>query len=139
MPPTAHTLAKPRLLTVPKLADNRHDDAYFPIFRLIYYKSEAKRHDYLKLFVSLHPIEQLKRTIMEQVIGLNAAQREFLQLLGRIKTKEELDELRKVVCEYYARKIDKEMDQLWADGKWDNEKNEAILKEHLRTPYKYAK
>ena len=76
---------------------------------------------------------------MEQVNGLNAAQREFLQLLGRIKTKEELDELRKVVCEYYARKIDKEMDQLWADGKWDNEKNEAILKEHLRTPYKYAK
>ena len=75
---------------------------------------------------------------MEQVIGLNAAQREFLQLLGRIKTEEELRELRKLVCDYYARKIDEEMGQLWAEGKWDNEKNEAILKEHLRTPYKYA-
>ena len=70
---------------------------------------------------------------------MNVAQMEFLQLLGRIKTEEELSELRKVVCGYYARKIDEEMDQLWAEGKWDNEKNEAVLKEHLRTPYKYAK
>ena len=77
---------------------------------------------------------------MEQVrTPLNAAQMEFLQLLGRINTEEELSELRKVVCDYYARKIDEEMDQLWAEGKWDNEKNEAVLKEHLRTPYKYAK
>ena len=77
---------------------------------------------------------------MEQVrTPLNKAQMEFLQLLGRIKTEEELRELRKLVCDYYARKIDEEMGQLWAEGKWDNEKNEAILKEHLRTPYKYAK
>ena len=76
---------------------------------------------------------------MEQVTGLNAAQMEFLQLLGRIKTEEELSELRKVVCDYYARKIDEAVDKLWDEGKWDNEKNEAILKEHLRTPYKYAK
>ena len=62
----------------------------------------------------------------------------LLQLLGHIKTEEELDELRQLVCDYYARKIDEEMDQLWAEGKWDNEKNEAVLKEHLRTPYKYA-
>ena len=85
------------------------------------------------------PLNIKNRYIMDQAIGLNAAQMEFLQLLGRIKTEEELSELRKVVCDYYARKIDEEMDQLWAEGKWDNEKNEAVLKEHLRTPYKYAK
>jgi len=72
---------------------------------------------------------------MAQNVGLNQAQMEFLQLLGRIKTEEELSELRQVVCDYYARKIDEEMDRLWAEGKWDNEKNEAVLKEHLRTPY----
>ena len=77
---------------------------------------------------------------MEQVrTPLNAAQLDFLQLLGHIKTVEELDELRQVVCDFYARKVDEEMDRLWAEGKWDNEKNEAVLKEHLRTPYKYAK
>jgi len=25
---------------------------------------------------------------------------------------------------------------LWESGAWDNQKNENILKEHLRTPYK---
>lgn len=64
---------------------------------------------------------------------------DFLRLLGHIKTEEELDELRQVFCDFYARKIDEAVDKLWDEGKWDNEKNEAILKEHLRTPYKYAK
>ena len=28
-----------------------------------------------------------------------------------------------------------EVDKLWESGQWDNEKNEAVLQEHLRTPY----
>ena len=35
--------------------------------------------------------------------------------------------------------VDEEVDKLWESGQWDNEKNEAVLKEHLRTPYKDAK
>lgn len=70
---------------------------------------------------------------------LNEAQLDFLQLLGHIKTTEELDELRQVVSDFYARKAEEAIDKLWDEGKWDNEKNEAILKEHLRTPYKYAR
>ena len=38
----------------------------------------------------------------------------------------------------YARRVDDEMDRLWDEGKWDHEKNEAILQEHLRTPYNHA-
>lgn len=75
---------------------------------------------------------------MEASVGLNAAQMDFLRLLGHFKTEDQVAELRKVVCDYYARKIDDAIDQLWDEGKWDNQKNEAILKEHLRTPYKYA-
>ena len=33
------------------------------------------------------------------------------------------------------RKIDEEVDKLWDSGQWDDEKNEAVLQEHLRTPY----
>ena len=58
---------------------------------------------------------------MEQTIGLNAAQMDFLQLLAHIKTTEELEELSQVVSDYYARK------------------DEEVMKTHLRTPYKYAK
>ena len=71
---------------------------------------------------------------MEQVIGLNAAQMDFLQLLGHIKTVEELNELRQVVSDYYARKAEEGMNKLWETGQWSKEKDEEIQKTHLRTP-----
>ena len=76
---------------------------------------------------------------MDQVNGLKAAQREFLQLLAHIKTKEELEELSQVVSDYYARKAEEEMNRLWETGQWSKEKDEEIMRTHLRTPYKYAK
>lgn len=71
--------------------------------------------------------------------ALNAAQLDFLQLLGHIKTVEELDELRQVVSDFYARKAEEAMNRLWETGQWSKEKDEEILRTHLRTPYKYAK
>lgn len=77
---------------------------------------------------------------MEQIrTPLNAAQLDFLQLLGHIKTVEELEELRQVVSDFYARKAEEAMNRLWETGQWSKEKDEEILKTHLRTPYKYAK
>ena len=73
----------------------------------------------------------------EERTVLNEAQLEFLQLLGHIKTKEELDELREVVCDFYARKIDEGMEKLWQEGKWSQEIMDNILKEDVhanRTP-----
>ena len=76
---------------------------------------------------------------MEQVITtLNKAQMDILRLLEHIKTEEEAEELRDVISNFYARKAEEAMDRLWEAGLWDQEKNDAILKEHLRTPYKYA-
>lgn len=49
---------------------------------------------------------------MEQAIGLNAAQMDFLQLLAHIKTTEELEELSQVVSDYYARKAEEGMNRL---------------------------
>ena len=40
-----------------------------------------------------------------------------------------------LVCEYYARKVDEEMDRLWDEGKWSEEEIQETLQEHLRTPY----
>ena len=59
----------------------------------------------------------------------------ILRLLGSMKTVEEVDELRQVICDYYARRVDEEVDKVWESGQWNDEKNEAILNEHLRTPY----
>ena len=77
---------------------------------------------------------------MEQVrTPLNAAQMDFLQLLGHIKTIEELEELSQVVIDFYARKAEEGMNRLWETGQWNKEKDEEMMRTHLRTPYKYAK
>jgi hypothetical protein len=76
---------------------------------------------------------------MEQRTLLNEAQLGILRLLGRMKTVEQVNELRQVISNYYAQKATEEMDRLWENGEWSEEKNEGVLKEHLRTPYNYAR
>ena len=46
-----------------------------------------------------------------------------------------LEEIRKSLTAYFAQRVEEDMDKLWDEGLWDQDKNEAILKEHLRTPY----
>ena len=72
---------------------------------------------------------------MEQSTELNRAQLSILRLLGRMKTLEQVEELCQVISNYYAQKATDEMDKLWDSGEWSETKNNAILKEHLRTPY----
>jgi hypothetical protein len=76
--------------------------------------------------------------MVEQRTVLNEAQLGILRLLGRMKNVEQVNELRQIISNYYAQKATEEMDALWDSGEWSQEKNEAILTEHLRTPYKYA-
>ena len=76
-----------------------------------------------------------KMRLMVQNVGLNQAQMDFLRLLSHFNTEEQVRELNDLVCQYYARKVDEEMDRLWDEGKWNQEKIEETLKEHLRTPY----
>ena len=71
---------------------------------------------------------------MLQNSGLNSAQMDFLRLLA-FTTEEEVNELSQVVSDYYASKVDQEMERLWQDGKWSQEKIDQVLNEHLRTPY----
>ena len=87
----------------------------------------------------MQPLNNIIIVIMEQAIGLNAAQMDFLQLLAHIKTTEELEELSQVVSDYYARKAEEGMNHLWETGQWSKEKDEEVMRTHLRTPYKYAK
>lgn len=75
---------------------------------------------------------------MESVNTLNHAQIHVLRLLSKMKTEKEVNELRDVISSYYAKKATEAMDKLWASGDWSAERNEAILTEHLRTPYRHA-
>ena len=44
--------------------------------------------------------------------------------------------LKKVGASDAVQKVENGMDALWDFGKWGDEKNGKILKEHLRTPYR---
>ncbi len=76
---------------------------------------------------------------MEQTIGLNKAQLGIMRLLSHFDREEQVKELDDLIRSYYARKVDEEMDRLWNEGKWSQEKIDETLSEHLRTPYRHAK
>ena len=63
---------------------------------------------------------------------LNEAQLHFLKMLQFLKTEEELTELKQIISEYYLKKLEKDINKHWGEGKITDD----ILNEHLRTPYK---
>lgn len=68
-------------------------------------------------------------------VALNPTQLHLLRLFSFAKNEESLNEIKIALTAYFARKVEDDMDALWENGEWDQEKNEAVLKEHLRTPY----
>lgn len=66
----------------------------------------------------------------------NPVQLHLLKMFSYAKTTSALEDIRKALSAYFAKRVEDDMDALWDTGEWDNEKNEGILKEHLRTPYK---
>ncbi len=65
----------------------------------------------------------------------NPAQRHILRLMSTFKTEQQVEELSQVLSDYYARKIDEEMDELWDQGKLSHEKMKEFRTQHFRTPY----
>lgn len=75
-------------------------------------------------------IEQIQSTT------LNPVQLHLLQMFEHTKTKKELEELKKILAEYYAAKADEAMDIVWEEKKLNQSKIDEIAKQHIRTPYK---
>lgn len=67
---------------------------------------------------------------------LNPTQLHLLKMFAFAKDSKSLEEIRAALMEVFAKRVEKDMDCLWDSGKWDNDKNDAVLCEHLRTPYK---
>lgn len=66
---------------------------------------------------------------------LNPTQMHLLKMFSFAKSEKDLDVLKDALCAYFASNVEKGMDELWEKGQWNEDKNNAILKEHLRTPY----
>lgn len=72
---------------------------------------------------------------MERVV-LNAAQREILNAMARLKTDEELMELKQAISEFFARRAQQKLDALWNQGVINEQKLQEWRTAHFRTPYK---
>ena len=66
----------------------------------------------------------------------NPALQNLLRLISRIRTEKELEELKQVLADFYAKKIDEGMDTLWNSGAIDDHTINSWTNEHMRTPYK---
>lgn len=73
---------------------------------------------------------------MDDHTVFNPAQLKLLQMMSHIRTDEELDELQKFLSDYFAKRVDLEMDKLWEQGIINEQTIEQWSKEHMCTPYK---
>lgn len=65
----------------------------------------------------------------------NPMQLQLLRMFSYVRSDSQLREIKKVLSDYFFNKVEEGMDALWESGEWSEEKNDAIMKEHLRTPY----
>lgn len=71
-----------------------------------------------------------------ETASLNPAQVCLLEAFAGARSQEEVDELTRVIRDYYDRKLEEELERLWDDGTLDQQKLDELRGEHLRTPYK---
>ena len=73
---------------------------------------------------------------LRQVETLNESQMMILESFAGAQDEQELEALMEVLRNFYASRLDAEMQRLWDDGTLDQEKLDQLRKEHLRTPYR---
>ena len=64
----------------------------------------------------------------------NPVQLHILEMFNYCKTDESMEELKNVLSDYYAHKVQKEADRLWDSGELNGEAIERILEEHWTMP-----
>lgn len=70
---------------------------------------------------------------MNTATQLNPTQLHLLKMFSYTKSETTLDSMKQILVQFYSQQLDDEMERLWDEGLWDEQKNEEILKEHLRT------
>lgn len=71
-----------------------------------------------------------------EVNALNQSQMMILESFAGAQDEQEVNDLMDVLRNYYAQRLEKEMQRLWDDGTLNEEKLDQLRGEHLRTPYR---
>ena len=71
-----------------------------------------------------------------ETTALNSTQIMILESFASAKSPEEMNELMDLLRDYYAKKLDKELERLWDEGILNQERLDELKDQHLRTPYR---
>lgn len=71
-----------------------------------------------------------------KLTSLNPAQVSLLESFAGIQSQEEINELTRVIRDYYAKNLEDELEKLWDDGTLNQERLDELGGQHLRTAYK---
>ncbi|MBR2770595.1 MAG: dephospho-CoA kinase [Bacteroidales bacterium] len=72
---------------------------------------------------------------MLQLNTMNEAQMMILESFAGATDEQELYDLMDVIRDFYARRLEAEMNRLWDNGTLNQEALDQLKNEHLRTPY----
>lgn len=72
---------------------------------------------------------------MAQKATLNQAQLQLLDMMSFIKTPEALNDLNRVISDYFAQKADAALNRMWDEGTLNEERIESFRHLHERTAY----
>lgn len=72
---------------------------------------------------------------MLQLNTMNEAQIMILESFAGATDEQELYDLMDVIRDFYARRLEAEMNRLWDNGTLNQEALDQLKNEHLRTPY----
>ena len=72
---------------------------------------------------------------MKKSAPLTNLQTELLSLFEYELSEQQLLEVRNMLSNYFAQKATDEMDKLFEENNWDNQKIEDWTNEHMRTKY----
>ena len=75
---------------------------------------------------------------MEREMSLHSARMNLLRGVERMRTIEEIQEFQNVLSQYYAQKVEDEMERLWESGQINEQTLDEWAHAHYRTPYTYA-
>ena len=71
-----------------------------------------------------------------QVDTMNESQMMILESFAGAQDEQELNALMDVLRNFYANRLESEMQRLWDDGTLDQERLDQLRGEHLRTTYR---
>jgi len=61
---------------------------------------------------------------------------EMLEMVSRISSEVEMQDIRRMFGQYFAKRAEDALDRLWDEGVLDESVMEEWKNEHMRTPYK---